>query len=146
VLKLKSIAILALCVSMTPAFAESLADKKRHADIEHSLTQKAESVTRACGTTVNVKFDWSTWQDVKDMEINFCMHNALNAVENICLFQPKDGKEAVQNKIKTVVCKVSSPRTLALKDGEFVYGFDPANADNWSADEKIIKKFLMDNL
>jgi len=78
------------------------------------------------------------------MEINFCNNGALDTIENICLRQPKDGKEAVQNKIKNVTCKVSSPRTLSLKDGEFVYGYDPANP--WLGDAKVVEKFLMDNL
>jgi len=146
VLRLKSIAILALCASLTPAFAQSLAEKKMHADVERSLSQKAETVAKACGATINVKFDWSTWQEAaKDKEVNFCMNSALNIIENICLLHPKDGKEAVQSKIKTFTCKVSSPRTLSLKDGEFVYGFDPKGPD-WPTDGKVLEKFLMDNL
>ncbi|MCL1960515.1 MAG: hypothetical protein FWG56_01760 [Desulfovibrionaceae bacterium] len=144
--KFKSAAVLALCVVLTPAFAQSLGEKQRRADIEKSLNRKMESVTMACGP-MKFQFDWSTFQDVKDMEINFCMHNGLNTVENICL-RTKAGKEAVQSKIKTITCKVSVPRTFSLKNGEFVYGFDPANADggNWSYDQKPLEKFLMDNL
>lgn len=56
-LKLKYAAILALCVSLTPAFAQSLAEKKKHAEIESSISKKAEIVAKACGATINVKFD-----------------------------------------------------------------------------------------
>ncbi len=142
-LKFKYVAALGLCVFLTPAFAQSLAEKEKYAAEEKEIASSVENTARQCKTNIKVKFDWSSFKK-KDLEergaATFC-NAAFSALNDVCTSSDA-GLKAVQSKVKSVTCKQSSPRSLSLKNGELVFGID-YNAAN---DHEAVLTFLKNNL
>ena len=141
--KLKFIAALAFCVSLTPVFAQSLAEKEKFASQEKMIADDVESAAKKCKVTIPVKFDWSTFKDIdfmKNSPAGYC-DNVFSAIGSICE-RSEDALKSVQSKIKSVTCKHSSPHILSLENGELVYGMD-VNDSNIS---DMVRAFLMEKL
>jgi len=145
--KVKLIATLAFCVFLTPAFAQSLADREARAYAEKKVAENVDFyLTKKCKLTIPVKFDWSTFKDFdftgrKDYVPGNCSA-ALDGMARIC-GTSEDALKSVQSKIKSVTCKNASPSTLALENGELVYGID---FDKDSNITERVEKFLMEKL
>jgi hypothetical protein len=143
--KVKLIATLAFCAFLTPAFAQSLAERQARTVEEKTLEAEVALRTRDC--TVTTKIDWSTFTDSaqaltekEKRPSQFCKF-ALSAIGLIC--RGEDGKKSLQSNVKSLTCKQASPSTLTLEKGELVYGFDIKDEANQT--DKI-EKFLMEKL
>jgi hypothetical protein len=141
--KLKFVATLGLCVFLTPAFAQSLAEKEKYAAEEKKMVQTVENTAKQCKTEIKVNFDWSTFKKedfAKYSPSGYC-GNAFKALNAVCTGSDL-GLQAVQSKVKSVTCKQAAPRSLSLKNGELVFGID-YNAVN---DYDAVVAFLKENL
>jgi hypothetical protein len=89
-------------------------------------------------------FDWagSKMEDLATYSPSGYCESAYTAPVQVC--GDKDGKEAVQQKVKKVLCKFGGKgkRVLKLNGGtlEFTIDWDAANNDDY------VKAFLMKNL
>jgi hypothetical protein len=142
-LKLKFVATLGLCVFLTPAFAQSLAEKERYAAQEKSMESSIEETAKQCKTTIKVKFDWPSFkkEDVLSRSNSGFCENVFTALNQVCR-DSDAGLKAVQSSVKSVTCKRASPRAISLKNGELVFGIDYDAVNDYDA----IYKFLKDNL
>jgi hypothetical protein len=106
-----------------PAFADSLADKKMHADQEADLADRLALTNQACGSHVTAKIDWSTFGEadaLKNAVTPYCAA-ALDAIEDIC--SDTLGKQAVTEKVKTVTCAGASAPAASFADGALTFSF-----------------------
>jgi len=140
--KVKFVATLAFCAFLTPAFAQSLAEREKYATYDKELAKNAEDMVKECKVAIPVKLDWSTVKDIKEYNPAGYCDNAFWAVKEICRGS-EEGLKAVQSKIKSVTCKQSSPHILSLENGELVYGIDFKNDTNIG---QMVLKYLKDNL
>jgi hypothetical protein len=126
------------------AFAESLAEKKKHKEQVEYLQKELDYTNEKCGTKITASFDWSK-SKLEDMDkysaYGYC-ESALDALESIC--EDSDGKEAVQKDVKKVVCKFGAKdkRAISLKGGTLEWTMD------WEASNNAdyIKEYLMKTL
>jgi len=144
-LKSKYLAAFFLCAFLTPAFAQSLAEKEKQAHEDKAIAEAAESTFKKCKVNIKVTFDWSTFNMAEIKKNNnsvssYC-EDALSAINYICEHS-EDGLKAVQDKIKSLTCKQSSPHILSLQNGEMVYGIDFKDSNIMD----MVRKYLMDNL
>jgi hypothetical protein len=141
--KFKLAAALALCAFLTPAFAQSLAEREKFAYQEKELAKEAEHTAEICKTDIKVKFDWSTFnkEDIKEYSPSGFCGEALSGIRHVCEHS-EDGLKSVQSKIKGLTCKQSSALALSLENGELVFGF--GFKDSNLSDK--VRTFLMDNL
>ena len=145
--RVKFIATLAFCVFLTPAFAQSLAEREARTYEEKSLEAEIPGRTGDCKVTA--KFDWSTFTDgaqgltqKNKRPSQFCKF-ALEAIGRVC-GKGEDAKKSVQSNVKSLTCKEASPSTVSLENGELVYGIDLKDEANTGVDK--VQKFLMEKL
>jgi len=142
--KVKFVSALAFCVFLTPAFAQSLVEREARAEVEKSLAKKVEFyTTKYCKVNIPAKIDWSTFNSDERGLADYCAV-ALFTISRICE-DSEDGMKSVQDKVKSVTCTRTSPSTLALENGEFVYGIDVSKGASYAVREKI-QKFLEEKL
>jgi hypothetical protein len=111
-----------------PAFADSLAAKKMHAQQEADLTDKLTLTNQRCGSHVKAAIDWSTFSEpdvLKTAVTPFCAA-ALDAIEDIC--GDDLGKQAITEKVKTVTC--ASAPAASFADGALTFSFSLAPNQN----------------
>jgi hypothetical protein len=126
------------------ARAESLEEKKKHNYEQEQIDKSADSTDQRCGTKITGQFDWKGTK-LEDFSTNspsgYC-EAAFNALSLVC--DDKDGKEAVQKKVKKVLCKFGGKDKRAIKlNGstlEFTIDWGAANNDDY------VKDFLMKKL
>ncbi|MCL2590765.1 MAG: hypothetical protein FWD67_07775 [Betaproteobacteria bacterium] len=142
---LASVAALAFCV-VTPAFAQSLAQKQKYAEEEKGLSEYIKKTNEECKMNLDAKFDWSA---IKYQELWPSGHTpsavcgaAVAGIRDVCRVSG-DAMKAVQSNVKGVICKEAPPGGFSFKNGILVYGMDLTNDAN-TADRT--RKFLMDNL
>jgi len=142
--KVKLVVTLAFCVFLTPAFAQSLAERKQYAFEDKSMAKEAESIAKKCRVTIPAKIDWNTFKDF-DFKVfspsSYC-RIAFSAIGDICEIS-EDGLKSVQSKVKSLTCKQASPSTLTLENGELVYSFDFKN--DYNIRDKV-RAFLLEKL
>jgi len=146
--KLKLATTLAFCVLLTPAFAQSLAEREARRIVDNTIQGYVGSYAGDCN--VAVKIDWSTFKDGDAKALvqkskspaEFCKF-ALDAVGQVCR-KSSDAKKALQSNVKSVTCKQASPSTVTLENGELVYGMD-FNGQATDARDKV-REFLMEKL
>ena len=142
-LKLKFVATLGLCVFLTPAFAQTLAEKEKYATEEKAMVRSVENTAKQCKTEIKVKFDWSSFkkEDLGKYSPSGYCDNVFSALNSVCTGSD-DGLKAVQGNVKSVTCKQASPRSLSLKNGELIFGIDYKAANDYDA----VVEFLKNNL
>ena len=141
--KFKLVVTFCICAFLAPAFAQSLAEKEKFAAEDKELSKAAEYASEQCKTTIKAKIDWSGF-NIKEMANNsasgYC-EEALSALRHVC-GRSELAMKTVQDKVKSVTCKYSSPLAVSLKSGELIFSFS-FNDSNLS--EKV-QTYLMDNL
>jgi hypothetical protein len=125
------IATIAMLAVLNPGAASSDAEKLRDrmASQAAQLAGSARDVNEACGTALEVKFDWT---GVKEDDLfqysaaGYC-EAALDGIRQVC--GDPSGKDAVREKIKSVTCGFGASRDITLKDGAVSYkiNFNSAN-------------------
>ncbi len=143
-MKLIHIASAAILVAaaFTSANAQSLKARQGMAEQDEMLVEKAASFNKDCGTTAPVKFDW---KDAPEAELEkysasgFCAA-ALEGISRTC--GTKLGKDAVQQKVKSVTCGFGPERSITMKDGavDFKINFSSSN------DADYVYEFMQNNL
>jgi hypothetical protein len=142
-LKLKFVAALALCAFLTPASAQTLAEKEKRASAEKDMVSSVENTAKQCKAEIKVKFDWDSFnkEDLTKYSPSGYCSNAFTALNAVCTGS-EDGLKAVQSNIKSVTCKQATPRALSLKNGELVFGIDFKASNDYDA----VVAFLKNNL
>jgi hypothetical protein len=91
---------------------------------EAALADELAETNRQCGTSIAAKFDWT---GVPALAIklrfpsNYCGH-ALDAVARVCA--DGAGREAVEKRVKRIVCGYSGGRSISLEDGVLIFKSD----------------------
>ena len=111
------IALVALSIVSSIAFAQSLKDKEYFADQEKYLAGEVTTTNERCGNGLTAKFDWSKPPAPEERKIysayGYC-GAALEAMRRVCDSQA--GKEAVKQKIKSLTCS-GRQRTVSASRG-----------------------------
>jgi len=81
------VAVVALLICSSVAFAQSLKDKEYFADQEKYLAGEVTSTNERCGNSLTAKFDWSKAPVPEERKINsaygYCSE-ALVAMRRVC--------------------------------------------------------------
>jgi hypothetical protein len=103
------------------AFSQQPTLQKRTADEEKRLIEYTNSTNKTCGTALEVKFDWTgaNEDDLRGHSPSGYCANALEAIGRVC--GDPAGKDAVKEKITSVVCSFGSQRQFSLKNGTVNY-------------------------
>jgi hypothetical protein len=137
------VALVALSIVSSIAFAQSLKDKEYFADQEKYLAGEVTSTNERCGNSLTAKFDWVKPPAPEQRKIysayGYC-GAALEAVRRVC--DSPAGKEAVKQKIKSLTCSFGSQRTVVLKEGAIEYEVN----FNSSNDADYVFEYLQNNL
>jgi len=142
----KIVAALVSCAFLTPAFAQSLAERRARA-VEDKTLGFYERLAGDC--RVDAYLDWSTFTDgalalkKKNIRLSEVCRFALEGIGRVC-GKGEDAKKSVQANVKYLTCKQASPSTVTLKDGRLVYGIDFKEPATAGADN--VEKFLMEKL
>lgn len=136
-------ALVALSIISSVAFAQTLKDKEYFAEQEKHLAGEVTFTNERCGNGLTAKFDWLKPPPPEDRKIysayGYCSA-ALEAVRRVC--ESKAGKEAVQQKIKSLTCSFGPQRTVVLKDSAIGYEVN----FNSSNDADYVFEYLQNNL
>jgi hypothetical protein len=136
-------AVVALTIISSVAVAQTLKDKEYFAEQEKYLAEEVTLTNERCGNALTAKFDWSKPPAPEDRKTysayGYC-GAALEAVRRVC--ESKAGKEAVQQKIKSMTCTFGPQRTVTLKDGAIGYEVN----FNSSNDADYVFEYLQNNL
>jgi hypothetical protein len=136
-------AVVALTIISSVAVAQTLKDKEYFAEQEKYLAEEVTLTNERCGNALTAKFDWSKPPPPEDRKTysayGYC-GAALEAVRRVC--ESKAGKEAVQQKIKSMTCTFGPQRTVTLKDGAIGYEVN----FNSSNDADYVFEYLQNNL
>ena len=124
------------------AYAESPEIDRIKAREEESLANDARALNESCGSTINVRLDWSAVpaDDLKTYGAEQHCDRALRGIGQVC--SDAAGKDAVKKQIRSVVCGFAAKRSVALKDGVLDYKIDfkPLN------DGIMVFEYLQGNL
>jgi hypothetical protein len=135
-------AFLALVVAAAPAFAQSLEARKMQAQQEADLAGKVALTNKVCGGDLKARIDWSTFdaaETLKNPVVSWCAAG-LDALEDLC--GEALGKQAVNEKVKALVCAGSSEPSVKLADGVLTFAFSFAPNQN----KLLVRGFLEKNL
>ena len=136
-------AIVALTIISSVAVAQSLKDKEDFAEQEKYLAAEVTLTSERCGNGLTAKFDWSKPPSPEDRKTysayGYCSA-ALEAMRRVCEY--KAGKEAVQQKIKSMTCTFGPQRTVTLKDGAIGYEVNFSSSN----DADYVYEYLQNNL
>jgi len=124
------IVALFMCLG-TAANAQSLAVKKKRAELEASMKKVVDEMNTKCGTKATFEFDWKTFDTDAAMEIpQYCNQLAENIAYHFCGEDKKMEQEAIQKSMKKLVCRwdPKAPEkyksTVKLsKDGTITFAF-----------------------
>lgn len=131
-------------LAAVPALAQSLEERKMHADQEQQLASKAELTNKACGFSLKTQIDWATFKSDEVLQksvVSWCTAG-LDAMEDLC--SESLGKQAVSEKIKTLTCAGGSEVSAKLVDGNLTYAFPFSSASNQN--KLLIRDYLGKNL
>jgi len=137
------VALVALSILSSLAFAQSLKEKEYFAEQEKYLAGEVTSTNERCGISLTAKFDWLKPPAPEERKIysayGYC-GAALEATRRVC--DSEVGKEAVKQKIKSLTCSFGPKRTVVLKDGTIDYEVN----FNSSNDADYVFEYLQNNL
>jgi hypothetical protein len=133
-----------LTLAAVPALAQSLEERKMHADQEQQLASKAELTNKACGFSLKTQIDWATFNAEEVLQksvVSWCTAG-LDAMEDLC--GESLGKQAVAAKVKSLTCAGGSAVSATLTDGNLTYAFPFSSASNQN--KLLIRSYLEKNL
>ena len=137
------VALVALSILSSLAFAQSLKEKEYFAEQEKYLAGEVTSTNERCGISLTAKFDWLKPPAPEERKIysayGYC-GAALEATRRVC--DSEVGKEAVKQRIKSLTCSFGPKRTVVLKDGTIDYEVN----FNSSNDADYVFEYLQNNL
>jgi hypothetical protein len=124
------------------ADAQSLKIRQRMASEAESLVKDVDYTNKACGTKLAVKFDWAGAPegDLLTFSPESYCNAALEAIQRVC--GEPSGKEAVQQKVKTMTCGFGASRAITLKDGAIAYKINFGSAN----DADFVYEYLQNKL
>ena len=131
-------------LAAVPALAQTLEERKLHADQEQQLAAKAELTNKACGFSLKTQIDWGTFKSEEVLQksvVSWCTAG-LDAMEDLC--SESLGKQAVAEKVKTLTCAGGSAVSATLVDGNLTYAFPFSSASNQN--KLVIRSYLEKNL
>lgn len=136
--------MLVACLFVQGVQAQSLAQREEQNKMTKDTDAQVESINKACGTSITASWDWDSFskEDRRDLGVSSYCKDAMSGIRMVCESSTVDGKAAVQEGIKSIVCKRATPSTMELKDGVFTYGLDM----NDSNITYRARDYLMDNL
>ena len=125
--------------------AQNLADREKIAQDKVELANYAKRVNAACGTHIQFSINYASYQGktpgpgVRQQTYTEYLMNAGDAIINICTSET--GKEAVKDKIHSVVGAYTDGEEESLAGGVFTYrvGFQGGSVDH---PEKFLKSHL----
>jgi hypothetical protein len=133
-----------LTLAAVPALAQSLGERKMHADQEAQLASKAQLTNKACGFTLKTQIDWPSFNSDEALQksvVSWCAAG-LDAMEDLC--GESLGKQAVSEKVKSLTCAGSSEVSAKLVEGNLTYAFPFSSASNQN--KLLIRSYLEKNL
>lgn len=139
------VSAIAIVICSTVAYAQSLKDKEYFASQDKSLAEKVPYTNEKCGTSLAVKFDWSTPPAPEDRGTYSAYGHcepALEGLRRVCEMS-QAGKDAVKQKIKSVTCGFGPKRSVVLKDGAIDYKINYKQSSN---DADFVFEYLQNNL
>ena len=127
------------------ANAQTLEQRDKIARDKVQLAEYSKRVNSACGTHIQFSINYASYQNahaaanVRVMSPTEYLMNAGDALMNICVTEA--GKQAVSEKIKSVVGMYTEGEEESLSNGVFTYkvGYTGGNVDN---PEKWLKAHL----
>lgn len=142
---MKSNVLVAMLMAMSlsqSASAESLADKKANGEATAKIAKEIERTNKLCGTEISGSIDFASWRvpEASGIGLGHC-NFGLEQIQKVCA--DADGKKAVQEKIKSYVCKFEgkSDRKVVLGAGVLTY-----TADKKILLDDFVKAYLMKTL
>jgi hypothetical protein len=133
-----------LTLAAVPAVAQSLEERKLHADQEAQLASKAELTDKACGFSLKTQIDWPSFKSDEVLQksvVAWCTAG-LDAMEDLC--GESLGKQAVSEKVKSLTCAGASEVSAKLVDGNLTYAFPFSSASNQN--KLLVRSYLEKNL
>jgi hypothetical protein len=133
-----------LTLAAVPAVAQSLEERKMHADQEAQLASKAQLTNKACGFTLKTQIDWPSFNANEALQksvVSWCAAG-LDAMEDLC--GESLGKQAVSEKVKSLTCAGNGEVSAKLVDGNLTYAFPFSSASNQN--KLLIRGYLEKNL
>jgi hypothetical protein len=133
-----------LTLAAVPALAQSLEERKMHADQEAQLASKAQLTNKACGFILKTQIDWPSFKSDETLQksvTSWCAAG-LDAMEDLC--SEALGKQAVSEKVKTLTCAGSGDVSAKLADGNLTYAFPFSSASNQN--KLLIRSYLEKSL
>jgi hypothetical protein len=133
-----------LTLVAVPALAQSLGERKMHADQEAQLASKAQLTNKACGFTLKTLIDWPSFNsgEVQQKSVVSWCTAGLDAMEDLC--SESLGKQAVSEKVKSLTCVGGSEVSAKLVDGKLTYAFPFSSASNQN--KLLIRSYLEKSL
>jgi hypothetical protein len=103
------------------AFSQQLTLQQRTANEEKRLIEYIDSTNKVCGTALEAKLDWTGIKedDLRARSPSGYCGSALEAIGKVC--GDPAGKDAVKEKITSLVCSFGSSRQISLKNGTVHY-------------------------
>ncbi len=135
----------ALAMVAVGASAQNLAERDRIARDKVQLGEYAKRVNSSCGTHIQFSVNYASYQGkepapgVRRQSYTEYLMNAGDAIINVC--NTESGKEAVREKIHSVVGEYTDGEEESLAGGVFTYkvGFSGGSVDH---PEKFLKSHL----
>jgi hypothetical protein len=129
-----------LTLAAVPALAQSLGERKMHADQEAQLASKAQLTNKACGFILKTQIDWPSFKSEEVLQksvVSWCSAG-LDAMEDLC--SESLGKQAVSEKVKSLTCTGGSEVSAKMADGNLTYAFPFSSASNQN--KLLIRSYL----
>jgi hypothetical protein len=137
------LAAMLVVLGTAPAYSQSLKEKQYFADQEGYLAKEEVAPTnQKCDIKFDAKFDWPTLPTDHSgySPYGYC-GSVFEAVRRVCE-STQAGKDAVKQKVKSVICGFGPERTIALKNGVIDYRINFKSSN----DADFVYEFLMNNL
>lgn len=123
-----------------------IAEARAMKSTEEQFLKEIEWTDKKCGTKLEGAIDWKSFQKAKFRETNYSVSgycdSALGGLESVC--SDEDGKQAVQEGVKKVVCSFGGKgkRALKLEKGTLTWTLDWEASNN----DDFAKEWLLNNL
>ena len=124
--------------------AQSLKERKMHAEAEENMKEDLERLHKSCNPEIKFSFDWSGFdmETAKNNSIDgYCSNAVVDNISHLCE-NDEMWKSAVKDSIKTITCGFGSERTISLQEGnlKYIVSFNSSN------DGKYAKEYLENNM
>jgi hypothetical protein len=124
------------------AAAAAAKEKRIQPEQEAALAKNVERTNKICGSGISVKLDWTAVPAgaLKEFSAAGYCDAALEGIRRVC--DDALGKDAVKQKIRSMICSFGGERSISLKEGSLAYtiNFNSAN------DADFVYAYLQSNL